>query len=338
MLRHAMSTSRGYRRRAALGLALTALVTVTGCSALGGSDSSSSSGGGGLEKPKIKVTAMPTIDMAPFHLAVKNGYFKEQGLEVEVVDVPSGQASLTKLIAGEVDIAYGSYTPFFLAKSKGAADIKFVADASSAAPKSTLVVAMPNSQVKSVKDLAGKRIAITGENTICDTLTKSVMKDNMVDSSGVKWVPMPFPQIAASLQRGDVDAGFLTEPYITAAAKQVGAVPVVDTATGATADFPTAGYGSLAKFTDGNPKTVAAFQKAMQKATKEAADRSKIEPLMVEFAKIDQDTAALTTLLTFQSALDARRLQRVPDLLKDQGTITARIDVNTMIAPQASIS
>ncbi|MFD8494141.1 ABC transporter substrate-binding protein [Amycolatopsis sp. NPDC059657] len=331
-----MSTSRGYRRRAALGLALTALVTVTGCSALGGSDSSSS--GGGLEKPKIKITAMPTIDMAPFHLAVKNGYFKEQGLDVEIVDVPNGQISLQKLIAGEVDIAYGSYTPFFLAKSKGAADIKFVADASSAAPKSTVIVAMPNSQVKSVKDLAGKKIAITGENTICDTLTKSVMKDNMVESSGVKWVSLPFPQIAAALQRGDVDAGFLTEPFITGAAKQVGAVPVVDTATGATADFPTAGYASQAKFTDGNPKTVAAFQKAMQKATKEAADRSKIEPLMVEFAKIDQDTAALTTLLTFQSALDARRLQRVPDLLKDQGTITARIDVNTMIAPQASIS
>jgi len=327
------------RRSVAIGLALTAAMTLSalsGCSALGGSDdSAASSGSGSLEMSKIKVSVMPTIDLAPFHLATKNGYFKQEGLDVEVVNAASGQASLQKLLGGEVEIAYSSYTPFFIAKSKGAGDIRFVSDASSAAPKSTEIVAMPNGPVKGVKDLAGKKIAITAENTICDTLTKSVMRDNGVDFSGVKWVSLPFPSIAAAVKNGEVDAGFLTEPFITQAAKTVGAVPILDTATGATQDFPTAGYGALGKFTDGNPKTVAAFQRAMQKATTESADRSKIEPLMVEFAKIDPDTASLTTLLTFQSTLDARRLQRVPDLMQQFGTIQQRVDVTPMIAQQA---
>jgi NitT/TauT family transport system substrate-binding protein len=335
-----MSTNRVRpRRAAAIGLALTAAMTMSalsGCSALGGSNDTASTNTGSLEKPTIKIAIMPTIDLAPFHLANKNGYFTQEGLNVEVVNAASGQASLQKLLAGEVDIAYSSYTPFFIAKSKGAGDIRFVADASSAAPKSTEIVAMPDGPVKGVKDLAGKKIAITAENTICDTLTKSVMRDNGVDFSGVKWVSLPFPSIAAAVKNGDVDAGFLTEPYITQAAKTVGAVPVLDTATGATQDFPTAGYGALGKFTDANPKTVAAFQRAMQKATNEAADRSKIEPLMIEFAKIDADTASLTTLLTFQSTLDARRLQRVPDLLQQFGTIQQRVDVGPMIAQQTS--
>jgi NitT/TauT family transport system substrate-binding protein len=335
-----MTTIRGSRRRAVLGLVVTAAVAMTslsGCSALGGSNNTAaSSANGTLEKSKVKVSIMSTIDTSPFQLAIKNGDFKQEGLDVEVVNASSGQVSLQKLIGGEVDIAYSSYTPFFIAKSKGAADIKFIADASSAAPKSTEIVAMPNSSVKGVQDLAGKKIAITGENTICDTLTKSVMKDNHVDFTGVKWVSLPFPQIAAAVKSGEVDAGFLTEPFITQAAKTVGAVPILDTATGATQDFPTAGYASLGKFTDANPKTVAAFQRAMQKATKEAADRSKIEPLMVEFAKVDQDTASLTTLLTFQSALDPRRLQRVPDLMQQFGTIQQRIDVTPMIAQQVS--
>jgi NitT/TauT family transport system substrate-binding protein len=327
------------RRAAAIGLALTATMAMSalsGCSALGGSDeSASSSGSGSLETTKVKISIMPTIDLAPFHLATKNGYFKQEGLDIEVINAASGQASLQKLIGGEVDIAYSSYTPFFIAKSKNAGDIRFVADASSAAPKSTEIIAMPNGPVKGVKDLAGKKIAITAENTICDTLTKSVMRDNGVDFTGVKWVSLPFPSIAAAVKNGEVDAGFLTEPFITQAAKTVGAVPVLDTATGATQDFPTAGYGALGKFSDANPNTVAAFQRAMQKATTEAADRSKIEPLMVEFAKIDQDTASLTTLLTFQSALDARRLQRVPDLMQQFGTIKDRIDVAPMIAQAA---
>lgn len=330
----------GRRRRAAVGLATAAmlLTSVSGCGLLGGSDSSSSSGSGTLEKPKIKVSIMSTIDVAAYHLAEKNGYFKQEGLEVESVNAASGGASVQKLIAGEVDIAYGSYTPFFVAKSKGGADIKFVADASSAAPKSTEVVAMPNSQIKNVKDLAGKKIAITAENTICDLLTKSVMRDNGVDFTKVTWVSLGFPQIAPAIQRGDVDAGFLTEPFITQAAKSVGTVPVIDTASGATQDFPTAGWGSLGKFTAENPKTVAAFQRAMKKATDESVDRSKIEPLLIEFSKVDQDTASLTTLLTAQSTLDARRLQRVPDLMQQFGIIPSKIDVGTMIAAQAGAS
>ncbi|WP_020664438.1 ABC transporter substrate-binding protein [Amycolatopsis benzoatilytica] len=314
-------------------------MTASGCGLLGGSDDSgSTSGGSGVEKAKIKVSIMPTIDLAPFHLAVQNGYFKNEGLEVETVDAASGDASLTKLIGGEVDIAYSSYTPFFIAKSKNIGDIKLVADCSSAGPKSTEIVALPGGPVKSVHDLEHKKIAITATNTICDTLTKSVMRDNGADFSTVTWVSMKFPDIGSAVKRGDVDAGFLTEPFITQSAKVNGTVEVIDTASGGTKDFPTAGFGSLGKFTDANPKTVAAFQRAMVKATKDAADRSKIEPLMVQFSKVDAQTAKLTTLLTFQSTLDARRIQRVPDLLQQFNSIPSKIDVASMIVPQVSAS
>ncbi|MDI5978910.1 ABC transporter substrate-binding protein [Amycolatopsis magusensis] len=312
------------------------LGSLSGCGLLGGSDDSAAEGNGPLEKSKIKVSIMPTIDVAPFHLANKNGYFKAEGLDVEIVNAPSGQASVTKLVNGEVDIAYGSYTPFFVVKSQGAADVRIIADASSAGPKSTMVVAMPSSTVKSVQDMAGKRVAITGRNTITDTLIKSVMKTNGVDFNGVQWVEFPFPEIAPALQRGDADAGFLTEPFITQASRTVGAVPVFDTAVGPTQDFPTAGYGTLGKFADENPKTAAAFQRVMQKATVEAADRSKIEPLLVEFAKVDPPTASQTGLLTFQSKLEAARLQRVPDILLEFGIISTKVSADDMIVKPAA--
>ncbi len=341
MFDEAASSRRTYGRRGFLSLAMAGGVAMTasGCGLLGGSDDSgSTSGGSGVEKAKIKVSIMPTIDLAPFHLAVQNGYFKNEGLEVETVDAASGDASLTKLIGGEVDIAYSSYTPFFIAKSKNIGDIKLVADCSSAGPKSTEIVALPGGPVKSVHDLEHKKIAITATNTICDTLTKSVMRDNGADFSTVTWVSMKFPDIGSAVKRGDVDAGFLTEPFITQSAKVNGTVEVIDTASGGTKDFPTAGFGSLGKFTDANPKTVAAFQRAMVKATKDAADRSKIEPLMVQFSKVDAQTAKLTTLLTFQSTLDARRIQRVPDLLQQFNSIPSKIDVASMIVPQVSAS
>ncbi|HET6710615.1 ABC transporter substrate-binding protein [Amycolatopsis sp.] len=334
-----MSSGRVRTRRAALGLALTvaAATALTGCSALGSDDSNASSNGGGLEKSKIKVSIMPTTDLAPFWLAQDGGYFKAEGLEVEQVVAKSGQESMTKAISGEVDIALSTYTPFFVAKSTGAADVQLVADGTSVNAKSNAIVTVPNSPVKTVTDLAGKRIAITAKNTASDILTKSVMKDHGVDFSKVNWVPIPLPNMAAALQQGQVDAAYMPEPQLSQAAKIAGATPVIDINTGATQDFPLTGYGSTTKWVQANPKTLAAFQRAMKKATSDALnDRSKVEPLLVKYAKIDEDTAKLLTLPGYGSTLDARRLQRVPDLLLQMGVITSKVDAAPMIAPQVT--
>ncbi|WP_181776976.1 ABC transporter substrate-binding protein [Amycolatopsis pittospori] len=313
------------------------LATVGACGALGGDESPNASGGGDgtVEKAKIKVALLPVVDLAPLRLAQEGGYFKAEGLEVEAVDAPSGQASMTKMIGGEVDIAFSTYMPFFIAKSKGAADIRLVADSVSASPKSNAVVTVPNSPVKTINDLAGKKIAITDKNTASHLLTVSVMKDHGVDSSKVQWVPMALPNIAAALAAGQVDAAYAPEPFLTQASKVAGATPVVDIATGATQDFPLAGFGSLGSFVDKNPKTVAAFQRALTKAVRDSADRSKIEPLIVKYAKVDAETASLLTLPTFGSTLDPRRIQRVPDLLLQTGVLTAKLDAASMLAPQA---
>jgi NitT/TauT family transport system substrate-binding protein len=196
-----------------------------------------------------------------------------------------------------------------------------------------MIVAMPGSGIATAADLAGKRIAVTATNTISDTLVKAAMRQAGADFSGVQWISIPFADTAPALARGDVDAAFLTEPFITLAARSVGAVPIVDTATGAAADLPTAGYATLARFADENRDAIAGFQRALARATEEAADRSKVEPLLVEHAGIDAETAAATGLLTFRSELDARELQRVPDLLLEFGVLRERVDASAMIGP-----
>jgi NitT/TauT family transport system substrate-binding protein len=324
---------------ATIALALAA----TGCGALGADNSSSSSGPSpaGLEKPDLKISVMTTTDLAPFNLALKNGYFRDAGFTFDpakdVSIAKSGGDSVAKLTAKEVDIAYATYTPFFVAKSKGAGDIKLVADASSAGPNSCMVIAMPNSRVKSIRDMAGARVAVTARNTISDLLVMSTLKTNGIDWRTIQWVELPFPSFNDALAKGNVDAAFVTEPFYTSAMKTVGAVPIFDTAVGPTANMPTAGFGAIADFVTKNPRTLAAFQQVMEKATIEAkADRSKVEGLLQEYSKIDADTAKLSTLLTFSSSLDATRIQRVPDLMLEFGVIKQKIDVASMIARPGS--
>jgi NitT/TauT family transport system substrate-binding protein len=327
----------------ATGLLLVA--SLTSCGLLGGSEEGNDSpqdGNGKLETTQLKVSIMKTTDLAPFHLAMKEGYFKDEGLTIEFVDAPSGGESVGKLVSGEVDLAYASYTPFFLAESKKAAEtkggVKLVADASSAGPGSCIVVATPDSPVKSIKDMAGKRVAVTATGTISDLLTMSTLKTNNVDYNKITWVPTPFPATAAALKNKNVDAAFVTEPFIQDAMKNAGAQPIFDTAVGPTADMPTAGWGSTGEFAKNNPNTIAAFQRAMQRGTDYAlSDRSKVEPMLVEFSGVDADTAKMATLLTFQSKLDATRIQRVPDLMLEFKVITQPINVKQMIIPTASV-
>ena len=327
--------SKFARSKGRVALALAAVMAVTGCGALGSNQLTAAAAGSGLEKPVLKVSILPTTDLGPFWLAQDGGYFKAEGLDVDTVVAASGQASLAKSISGEADIAFSTYPPFFIAKSSGVADMQLVADATSVNPKTNAIVTVPNSPVKTIFDLAGKKIAITAKNTASDLLTRSVMQDHGVDFSKVKWVLIPLPDIAAALQQGQADAAYLPEPYITQAAKTAGAIPVIDINTGASQDFPLTGYGATRKWVQDNPKTLAAFQRAMQKATHEATnDRASIEPLLVRFAKIDEDTAKLLTLPGYGSLLDSRRLQRVPDLLLQLGAIPHPIDANSMIGPQ----
>ena len=195
MLRSAISTSHGSGRHRALGLAVTELpaaVSITRCGAPG-SDTSSSGGNGSAEKAKI-------------------------------ITGPSGQATLTKLVAVEAGIAFASYVrPFFVAQAKGAGDVKFVAESVSASANSTLIVTKPDSSVKNVKGLVGKKIGLAATGTDCDLMTKSIMKANAVEFNDVTWVQVPFPHMAAALSRDEVDADCLPEPFLTQDATSVGA-------------------------------------------------------------------------------------------------------------------
>jgi len=315
---------------------LCALLMLTGCGLLGDDSANRNSAGpkvvGAPEKAKVKVAVLPTMDTVPLYAAMDAGYFAKEGLEVSTVSAASGADCVAKLVSGEVDFAFSSYTPFFAAKAKKAADLKLVADATSAAPGNAVVVTMPNSGVRNIRDMSGKRVAITAKFTMSHLLVESQLKLNGVDSSSIQWVELPFPQMADKLAKGQLDAAFLTEPFLQQAAKGVGAYPLFDTASGPTADIPLTGYGATATFVNGNRRTVEAFQRAMKRATDEVrGDRTKVDPLLQKIAKVDPDTAHLAVLTNFVSSLDPVRIQRVVDLMVEFKALDSKFDVSEMI-------
>ncbi|WP_284746937.1 ABC transporter substrate-binding protein [Amycolatopsis sp. RTGN1] len=322
MLKHA-----SMRRLAVFALVL---ALVSACNQRGGS-----AAGGTVEKPAIRVAIFSAVDLATFWLAQEGGYFKAEGLDVQADTGASGQEALTRMTNGQDDLALSTYTLFFLAKNNGT-DVKLIADATSASPRSNELVTVPNSPVKTVDDLDGKRIAISSKNAASDVLTRSVMRDHGIGTDKVQWVPMPLPEMGTALAQGRIDAAYQPEPFLTQSAKIAGAYPVIDAASGSTQGFPLTGFGATGKWVQAHPKTMLAFQRAMLNATRAAVDRARIEPLVVRNAKVDHDIASLMVMPAFGSTLDARRIQRVPDLLQQLGVVQTKLDASSMITPQAS--
>jgi len=333
-------TSRRRFVRLALGTTVAApLAASAGCSALNGDDSSSSdnSSGGGLEKTKLNVGILTGQQGVSTKLAEKYGYFKQQGLDVTSKMFTAGPAAVPALINGEMDFVIINYVSFFQAIAQKTLDAKVVVDVDQLSENGLVVIAKPESGITQPKDLVGKKVSIHQAGSIAEVLLRATLKDNDVDPNLVKFQQVKFPDIPAALASGQIDAGVELEPYITQAERTTGAQPVLKIVTGSTANITSAGFIATSQFIEKNPKTVAAFQKAMVEGQKAAADRSKLLEVLPDLNGVDKDTASLLNVDVFPTSVSASQLQRVITLMQNYGGLTAQLDANAYIVPTPQV-
>lgn len=325
----------GRRRIAGLLSAAAVLAAASGCGALGDGQPVATSQPAAPEKIFIKVGVLPVVDVAPLHIAMRNGYFKEEGLEVETVVVQGGAAAIPGLVQGSLDITFGNWVSFIAAQSKETAKnvggIKLISDGYQAKPGMFLILVKGNGTIRSMTDLVGKTIAINTLNNISELTTKAVLEANNIDPKKITLKEMPMPDMEAAIERNVVDAGFMSEPFITRAQRNSGQIAILDAASGPTSAIPIAGYGTTGKFVEENPNTVAAFQRAMARGQQDASDRATVQALLPQYAGVDRDTAKLVNLGQFPTSLDATRLQRVATLMRTYGLLQTDLDIEPML-------
>jgi len=310
--------------------AVTVLAT-SGCSLLNGATADTSAPAAG--HTKINVGIIATVDDAPVKLAQAKGYFSQEGLDATVKVYPSVTQTMPALQSGEIDVTLMNYVSFFQAEAAKTLDGKVVSDAYQGTPDSLVLLAKPDSGIRTPKDLAGKKVSVHSKGNIVELLIKAVLQDNGVDPNSVTYLEVKFPQIPAALANGQIDAGGDLEPYITQGEQQFGVQPTFKLVTGATDNIPLSGYVAANKWITAHPDTVAAFQRAMVKAQKAAADRSAISSVLPDLTGVDKQTSALLKLGIFPTSVDATRLQRVVTLMKTYGYLQQSMDVSGLVVP-----
>jgi NitT/TauT family transport system substrate-binding protein len=313
---------------------LSVAVLASGCSGSG----AGASGTGG----RITVAVVPGIDNAPLGVAVQDGLFPRQGLNVTVKDYQSLDAEFQALTSGQAQIAAGDYTGFFYEQATGHASLRLIADGYDAASNSVAILALPTSGLttpQQLQDLPGgvatpfhqmAPYSAAVPYSIQTLAAEEVLQNDGVSPSSVNWTQMQPQDMIGALRSGQVKAILATEPYILEAEEQLGAVEVVDASSGVTSGLPLSGYFSLASYAHANPSAVQAFQAALDQAQSDCAQRGPVQAVLPQLTGMRTGDAALVTLGTYPTSLNVNEVQRVATLMYDSGMINNPINVSAL--------
>ena len=317
------------RRMSLRGVAVISAVVLAaaGC---GGSDDKKASGSG-LEKSTITVGLLPIADAAQLKLAIDRGFFKAEGLTVKTQMLQGGAEAPPKLQNGSLDLAIGAYVPFFMARA-GGFPLHIVSDAFETAPGTHTLMVAKDSPIHTVRDLVGKKVAVNVKHNLATLLIQATLQPQGVKLDESKnFVAVPFPNMEAALKNHSVDAAQFVEPFGTQAQKSIGARLITDLSQGPTTNFPVGGYASTQSWAKKNPKTAAAFQRAIYKAQAVLADRQVLAQTLPTYTQIDPATAATIHTGIYPTSINNTRLQRVADIMQQYGYLQQPLDVKALV-------
>ena len=237
------------------------------------------------EDNKLKVSLIPVLDTIPVLVAQQNGYFKEQGIEVEAVPVKSPQEQNALVQAGQVD---GMLTDLVVVGifNKQTPQVKALYTSRRPFPDAPLfrILASPKANINGPADVKGVPIGIS-QNTVIEYLTSRLLegaglKPEEIKGEEVNAIPVRFEQ----LLNGNLKAATLPDP-LAQGAIAAGAKLVADDTK-----RPELSQSVLAFRTEAlnnKPNTVRKFLVAWEKAVNELnAHPEKYQSLLIEQGRV----------------------------------------------------
>jgi NitT/TauT family transport system substrate-binding protein len=181
----------------------------------------------------LKVGYLPSLGYAPVFVALDKGYFKDQGLAVELQSFRSGSAMIPFLGTGDLDVGAGETgTALFNAVAQGL-DVRAAAALASQPPghgSQPLLVRkdlFDSGKVSRPADLKGKKVAINVERGVVEYLLYEALAQGGLTLKDVEVVTLPFPDMPAALANKAIDAAVALEPTATQAMEQGSAVVLI---------------------------------------------------------------------------------------------------------------
>lgn len=301
------------------------------------------------EEPKLtKVTlneVAHSIFYAPQYVAIEEGYFKDEGLDLTLVTGFGADKTMTAVISGEADIGFMGAEASVYAYQEGATDpvVNFAQLTQRAGNFLVAREEMPDFKWEDLKDkkVLGGRKGGMPEMVFEYILRKNGLdpqKDLMIDQS------IDFGSTAAAFS-GDTSSDFTVEfePSATALEKE-GAGYVVASLGVDSGYVPYTSYSAKTSYMEKNPEIIQKFTNALQRGMEYVQTHTPEEIARViapQFAETDLDT--VTTIVkryydqdTWKSNLifEKESFELLEDILEDAGELKERVPYENLVTTE----
>lgn len=282
---------------------------------------------------RLGTAAVESYGLAFF--GVDRGFFKAENLDVQITAFKGGGGVMSGAAGGALDMgcanvgaqanAYMHGLPFSMVAAGG--------NYSSASPTTVLAVAK-NSPLKTAKDLNGKTI---GVSTLRDLQQASVMKwvdVNGGDSSTLKFLEIPVPEMAPALNAGRIDGACELEPALTYSRNEIRVFGKCYDAIAKSLTITT--HFANNSWLEAHPAEAHAFIRAMR-ATAQWTNKNPVASaaILARITKIPPATIARMHRVVFGENLDPALIQPVIDTTAEYKFLPKTFDVSKMFWSQA---
>ncbi|CAN7299612.1 ABC transporter substrate-binding protein [Trinickia sp. LjRoot230] len=182
-------------------------------------------------KVTIMVGGITKIIYLPARLTQELGYFKDEGLDVELLSQPAGVDAENELLAGAVQGVVGFYDHTIDLQTKGK-EVKAIVIFGQVPGEVEMVSTKAADSIKSMADVKGKTLGVTGLGSSTSFLTQYLAQYKGIPSSQYTMLPVGADaSFIAAIKQNRIDAGMTTEPTVSALQKSGDAKVLVDMRT-----------------------------------------------------------------------------------------------------------
>ncbi len=214
-------------------------------------------------------------------VAIGEGYFKDEGLNVRVEAVDGSASVLQAMAAGQAQVGRPGPAPVLKARARGV-DVVFMYNS---APKSSFgIVVKEGAPYKTPTDLKGKVIGVGTRDGAEVGFARTILSDlSMEENKDYTFIPVgDGGPAAAGFLRGDIEA--YVAATSDAAILNARGVPVREITPDKYKTYFGNGYASMADYIEKNPDVIEGFGRALVRATRFAMDDKNLDTVLKHLA------------------------------------------------------
>jgi NitT/TauT family transport system substrate-binding protein len=290
---------------------------------------------GGGELTHIEIGVVPVVDVAPLYLGIEEGFFEEEGLDVEPVVAQGGAAIIPSVVRGDQPIGFSNIVSLLIAETEDL-PIQVISQGVQATDdpeNDTAAVAVAgDSDIREVADLEGRTIAVNTLRNISPLTITAALDAEGVDPSTLEFVEVPLPDMVGQLDAGDVDAAGLVEPFVTIG-ENAGDRMLVYDRVATEPEMTVANYFTSSQYLESDPEVVEGFVRAMNRSLEYATDNpEEARQAIGQYTEIEPDVLEQVVLPLWQEDLNRDSIEHTAELMVEQGITEDRADVDALIA------